>query len=264
MIRPDQIEEILDQYLLDYIDGKCTNVNVMFIGHTGYGKTSVIERWIKKHEAEIATLNDVYPGTLYDVENGILVKHFDNGKSQYVYSDDELKDLQKDNSVLFLPRINQIKNQEGIDVLYAIIKNRQVPNYQGVEYDLHNLCMVIATAYPEDGSYYTFPIPDEMKYLFNVYEVQPILQDTAEYLYNYYKSFDRNDDKFRMDILDRICKWPDLINHTPAFSPRILKQELEWADDECSFLEKLEKRVNSFKDEDPETISRFREIFENQ
>lgn len=258
----NQIEEILDKYLRDYLDGKCTHVNVMFVGHEGYGRSSVINRWIKKHETELNPLFNLYPGVLRTMENGILVDYFKDGKRQYVIPDDELELLQRENSVLFLQRINWGRDNQGDEILYDMIKNRRVTTAFGKEYDLGNLCMVIATAFPDDGLNKTFPLLDDMINYFDIYEVQPVFQDTAEFYYNQYKDIylelPSGKGSYILDALDKIRKWPKIIKHTPFFPPNVLIRTLEWAHDEESFIKEIEGQVR----EDKETVSQIKEIFE--
>ena len=258
----NQIEEILDKYLQDYLDGQCTHANVMFIGHEGYGRSSVISRWIKKHETELNPLLNIYPSVLRVTENGILVDNFKDGKRQYVIPDDELELLQRENSVLFLQKINWGRDNQGDEILYDMIKNRHVKTAFEKEYDLRNLCMVIATAFPDDGLNKTFSLPNDLIDYFDIYEVQPVFQDTADFIYNqYYEmylNFPSGKGPYILDALDKIRKWPKIIKHTPFFPPSVLIRSLEWAHDEESFIKEIEGQVR----EDKETVSQIKEIFE--
>ena len=47
-ITVNQIEKVLDQTLEELLSGKVKNKNVIFMGETGIGKTSVVEDWFKK------------------------------------------------------------------------------------------------------------------------------------------------------------------------------------------------------------------------
>jgi len=193
-ITPNKIAEILNQYYEEYKAGKRSARHFLFVGNTGIGKNSVIKKWFEEHH----DIQDWYlPNSLSPLMNsdtsGRLVPVIQDGKQVYTFTDDLLQACSKKNVAMYIPRINYYTHNEFVFELKQILTNNTYKTCFGHEYDLSQSFGIIATAYPKNMGEESACF-DEIKDLFEVYEVVPSVEEWGSYMSSFYEQILKSTD----------------------------------------------------------------------
>lgn len=184
----NEMKKVLDDTLSDLKSGKIKTENLIFFGDDGIGRRTIIKEWFEKHASEI-NYCALRPTTFYEEVNGILHKVVKDDNPQYCFGDDEMEDLSKGDSVLYLPTIN-IYTSEQTHPFNEIFKDRTYYNpVSDIDHDLRKLGLVIATAYDED-KYDGIHLIPELKDCSTLYKVVPSVEEFKDYFNEHVKGFD--------------------------------------------------------------------------
>ena len=186
-ITVNEIDKVLDKALEDYKSGKVQNKNIIFIGHSGVGRGSRIEKWLETHHGEVAPYY-LTPAVLVKEKDGVCVKDLKNGKLQYGFADSDMEGLLENGTICVCENLNYYTSEQ-VHPYEKIFSDRTycIP-VTGKEYDLHKLFLVIATAFPENFDYGVTDISN-IKNCSDVYTVIPSIEEFKEYFITYTNTY---------------------------------------------------------------------------
>ena len=214
------LEQKLDEVLCANRSAKAGAApqNVFVIGGPGIGKRSIIQKWAKENNINLVRICSHYAKPLRIDRNGILVKATKpDGSELKVRLSDDFRELQNENSVLFLDQLTNFNTPpEERAVYYSVLKERKYIDDHGtvlmeqgplshyisefddtvMEVKLPNLLFTVATGYPSTYSG-IYPLTDEEKEMFGF--VIPISFDKNEFLAYITKERDRRIKKLQKD-----------------------------------------------------------------
>lgn len=201
-IKVNEITKVLDDYLNKLNNGELSFANILFVGNSGIGKYSSVEKWIKDNKDTI----NPYPLDYLVV--------FDGDYDSYLNS--MLNRLNRENSVSYFHLIGRGK----YDYYQSIIKDRIAFDSNGDQRKLDNLKLFIATDYPLDCPS-NWKTSQEFRELFDVYEVETTKEIFKEWIDDVYKDVEIRErrehelmnrilssDKFEFIWSDKVCISP--------------------------------------------------------
>lgn len=175
----NEMKKILDDTLSDLKNKKIKNANLVFYGEKGIGRRSVISEWKYEHDGEITCAElEMYDMT-EEIENGwgeeavrerptygIPEFDYDFCDSDFLYEDDENDELVHTYTVT---DVNCARKDvaKKVKVFTEILKDRKyspstirsASNFE-INYDLHNVGLIIATAAIKGNPGTIAPIPE--------------------------------------------------------------------------------------------------------
>lgn len=265
-ITVNQIEKVLDQTLEELLSGKVKNKNVIFMGETGIGKTSVVEDWFKKNKDKIHSFEmDAAP--FCEEKNGRLVKIVKDGKYVYGFDDKSVEKLNEDGTVLFCDDFSH-RSSELIKPFESIIKNRNytTPIFNNF-YNLDKLGLVIITMLPDNSKDYYV---SDISYLYESCDVYNVKVDVKEFKEFFIKEKTKRlkDDEANKKVLEFFDKilsstsFQFIYDDNECFSPRELDR-LYYDVIDCDNNESIKESIMSeIKNRGNKTQEMFKKILE--
>ena len=237
----NEMKKILDDTLSDLKNKKIKNANLVFYGEKGIGRRSVISEWEEKHAEEITYAKLEMDDITEVIENeygedavterptyGILELDDEFWFNDSVYEDDENDEFVHTYTVT---DVNCARKDvaKKVKVFTEILKDRKYSAstimsapYFEINYDLHNVGLIIATAAIKGNPGTIAPIP-EIEECSSVYNVFPSVEEFKEHFdekttTGKYKS----EDKIKIEVFKKVLSSPRfkfISNEEGSFTP---------------------------------------------
>ena len=235
----NEMKKILDDTLSDLKSKKIKNANLVFYGEKGIGRRSVISEWEEKHAEEITcdylTMRDITE----EIENGwgeeavterptYGIPELDFDCSYYLEEDNEDDELVHS---YIVTNVNCARKDvaKKVKVFTEILKDRKYSAstimsapYFEINYDLHNVGLIIATAAIKGNPGTIAPIP-EIEECSSVYNVFPSVEEFKEYFDEQTTTGKyKNEDKVKIEVFKKVLSSPRfkfISNEDGSFTP---------------------------------------------
>lgn len=184
IITVNEIEKVLDNYLIHYLEKEFEFKNVIFFGEEGIGKTSVIEKWLEKNKDNIALISGLYPMQVFkEKENGIIVpEEAERYELPYTREIDNI--INQANEVLYYERFNDnLFDKYGNERIADLVCKRLLNNYVTGESHFAKWFLCIMEALPVNEVHTNISnIPEIILNSSDIYYVEPSVKEFKEYL----------------------------------------------------------------------------------
>ena len=223
----NEMKKILDDTLSDLKNKKIKNANLVFYGEKGIGRRSVISEWEEKHAEEITYAKLEMDDITEVIENeygedavterptyGILELDDEFWFNDSVYEDDENDEFVHTYTVT---DVNCARKDvaKKVKVFTEILKDRKYSAstimsapYFEINYDLHNVGLIIATAAIKGNPGTIAPIP-EIEECSSVYNVFPSVEEFKEYFDEQTTTGKyKNEDKIKIEVFKKVLSSP--------------------------------------------------------
>lgn len=267
----NEMKKILDDTLSDLKNKKIKNANLVFYGEKGIGRRSVISEWEEKHAEEITYAKLEMDDITEDIENGwgeeavkerptYGIRELDDDWccSDFLYEDDENDEFVHTYTVA---DVNCARKDvaKKVKVFTEILKDRKYSAstimsapYFEINYDLHNVGLIIATAAIKGNPGTIAPIP-EIEECSKVYNVVPSVEEFKAYFDEQtttgkYKS----EDKLKIEVFKKVLSSPRfkfISNEDGSFTPYKFILWFKYCDSESK--DEILSQLRSVSSDDP-------------
>lgn len=265
----NEMKKILDDTLSDLKNKKIKNVNLVFYGEKGIGRRSVISEWEQEHAEEITcdylTMRDITE----EIENGwgeeavterptYGIPELDFDCSYYLEEDNEDDELVHS---YIVTNVNCARKDvaKKVKVFTEILKDRKYSAstimsapYFEINYDLHNVGLIIATAAIKGNPGTIAPIP-EIEECSNVYNVFPSVEEFKAYFDEQTTTGKyKNEDELKIEVFKKVLSSPHfkfISNEDGSFTPYKFISWFKYCD--SGYKDEILSQLRSLSSDDP-------------